>query len=159
MSGVDPERRGLLRGRQAALPFPPWAAADFTERCDRCNACIHACESGVLVRGDGGFPRIDFARAGCHFCAACVEVCEREAFDVPFVNVPWTLRPRLADGCLTARGVVCRACEDVCEAAAIRFRPQLGGRAILQIDTDACTGCGACVAACPVDVLMMEEAA
>ncbi len=159
MSVVDLERRRLLRGERTTQSLPPWAAVDFTERCTRCDACIDACETGVLVRGDGGFPRIDFSRAGCVFCAACVEACREGAFDLPLSCAPWSLRPRLAEGCLAVRGVVCRACEDVCEAAAIRFRLQLGGRALPDIDTGACTGCGACVAACPVDVLTMEEAA
>lgn len=55
-----------------------------------------------------------------------------------------------------ARGnVVCRTCGDACEAAAIRFRPRLGGAALPEVDGEKCTGCGACVAPCPAAAITL----
>ena len=156
MAEVDAGRRALLRGGRAeSLPFPPWAVADFAERCERCDACIPVCETGILVRGDGGFPRVDFRRGECTFCGACADACEHGAF-LSTDEIPWTLRVTLAGPCLAEGGITCRSCEDACESRAIRFRLQVGGRAALQIDPAACNGCGACIPACPAGVLHME---
>jgi len=68
--------------------------------------------------------------------------------------------PRVASvnaACLEARGIACRACETVCDADALRFRPVGGGRSLLSIASDLCTGCGACIAPCPARALTLEE--
>ncbi|RMG38842.1 MAG: ferredoxin-type protein NapF [Gammaproteobacteria bacterium] len=157
MGQVDFSRRALLRGgRDAGLPFPPWALNDFTDRCERCDACIAACETDILMRGDGGFPRVDFRRGECTFCGACAAVCEHGAFSAT-EGSPWSLRVALAGTCLAEQGVSCRSCEDVCEPRALCFRLQVGGRAALQMDIDRCNGCGACISVCPPGVLHMEE--
>ena len=57
---------------------------------------------------------------------------------------------RVAEGCLARHGVVCQSCRDACPEGAISFRPTLGRVATPAIDVDACTGCGDCVAPCPV---------
>lgn len=158
MVQVDSSRRALLRGgRDAGLPFPPWALADFTEHCNRCDACLAVCETGILVRGDGGFPRVDFREGECTFCGACAAACEQEAFS-DTEQSPWSLRVARAGTCLAEQGVSCRSCEDVCEPRALRFRLQVGGRASLELAVEHCNGCGACVSACPAHVLRMEVA-
>jgi ferredoxin-type protein NapF len=53
-------------------------------------------------------------------------------------------------GCLARHGVVCQSCGDACPERAIRFRPMLGRVALPAVATDRCTGCGECVALCPV---------
>lgn len=159
MGQPDFDRRALLRGgRREGLPFPPWALAEFTRRCTRCDACVAACEERILVRGDGGFPRVDFQRGECTFCGACAAACEVGAFSATDRS-PWSLRVTLAGDCLAEQGISCRSCEDVCGPRALRFRLQRGGRADLEIDIDRCNGCGACISACPVGVLRMEECA
>jgi ferredoxin-type protein NapF len=55
--------------------------------------------------------------------------------------------------CLADRGVECRLCGDACEPRAIRFRPARGGIAALALDAAACTGCGECLATCPVGAI------
>ena len=93
-------RASLLRGRLRGGPpplRPPWALAEpaFLEACTRCDACRAACPEGILVRGSGGFPLVDFQRGECTFCGRCAAACEDgaltrpgaracvEAFDVP----------------------------------------------------------------------------
>lgn len=65
---------------------------------------------------------------------------------------------RVGDGCLEARGVVCRACGDACDVRAMGFLPLAGGLAIALVDPNLCTGCGECIAACPVKAISIEGA-
>lgn len=163
---MDPRRRSLLRGRLreagaptvAAPPRPPWSRpeADFTARCTRCGDCVRACPRVVLVAGDGGFPQIDFSRNGCSLCGDCARVCPTGAIDRQAVPQAYTWRIQVADTCLARRGVECRVCGDACDARALRFVPARGGVAQLQIDTAACTGCGDCLAVCPVAALVLR---
>ncbi len=155
-------RRQLLRGDMAGRKpefRPPWALpeAAFIERCTRCDACIPACPEGILTRGSGGFPRTDFSAAGCTFCMACLEACKPGALhaDEPTAENAWSLRAEVSGDCLSARGVVCRACGDSCETRAIRFQLQTGGRAIIDLDRALCNGCGACLSVCPTQAIVL----
>lgn len=151
-------RRSLLRGlRSGADPIrPPWsrAEAEFVDLCSRCDDCIDACPQGVLRRGDGGFPQLDVSRAGCTFCGRCADACEEGAFATPR-GEPWSVAAAVAQNCVESRGVSCRLCEGWCESDAIRFRPLAGGRATVIVEQGACTGCGACVAPCPVGAISL----
>lgn len=150
---VDASRRGFLRGRprpQAEIR-PPWALAEeaFIDRCTRCNDCLKACPQKILVVGDGGYPTVDFSHAECTFCGDCVTACRPKALvrlaDAP----PWQRQAVISDACLARQGVECRICGDFCDVRAIRFLPRLGGSPLPEIDSELCTGCGACVAPCP----------
>ncbi|WP_149865144.1 4Fe-4S binding protein, partial [Salmonella enterica] len=44
-----------------------------------------------------------------------------------------------------------------CEPMAITFRPTLSGINQPQIDSQACNGCGECVAICPVSAIKAEN--
>ena len=70
-------------------------------------------------------------------------------------QAPWSIRARIGSACLAVQGVLCRLCEEPCEETAIRFRPALGGYALPEIDGEACSGCGACVSACPAQAIEM----
>lgn len=145
-------RRQLLRGDfSATVPFlaPPWAVNDFLDRCTRCDDCIGACTTGVLVRGDGGFPATDYRMADCSFCGDCVTACRPRALARIEDAVPWYRSIVIEETCLTRMGVVCRSCGEHCDAQAIRFTPQPGGVAMPSVAASSCTGCGACVAVCP----------
>ncbi|NMG35747.1 ferredoxin-type protein NapF [Azoarcus sp. TTM-91] len=158
-------RRTLLRtpgAREGTSPLrPPWALAEasFIELCTRCDACITACPTGVLRRGGGGFPITDFSLGACTFCGACVAACAapsrpqalRRQEGVP----PWARVAAIGDGCLSRRGIECRVCGEACEAAAIRFRPRLGGVALPELDAGRCSACGACQAPCPGSAIEM----
>lgn len=142
---------------------PPWAVdeARFVERCSRCNDCQSACEQNIIEKGRGSFPVINFDRGECIFCGACVERCLTGALQKKDFNgrqQPWMLKAFISSGkCLNTKGVVCRSCGDRCVERAIRFRPQLGGKYTLEFDSDACTGCGACVAPCPVQAVTIAS--
>lgn len=151
-------RRGFLAGRgRDAVSIRPVGALPtslFLETCTRCDSCISACPEGIIVRGSGGFPEIDFGRGACTFCDSCTEACDTGAL-VPDAEWPW--RAVVEDSCLSASGVACRVCEDQCEATAIRFRLIPGGRSQPRIDIAGCTGCGACVAPCPADAIRLDR--
>lgn len=152
------QRRAFLRGRSAAeAPLrPPWAGdeGDFLDACTTCSACVAACPAGVLVEGEGRHPVFDPSRGECTFCAACVEACEPHALDFGHADPPWRLKARVAGACLTHRGVVCLSCRDVCSEAAIRFRPA-AGVSRPELDSERCTGCGACVSVCPASAIVV----
>jgi len=155
-------RRQFLRGRfsprQAPLR-PPWALAEdaFLAACTRCGDCIRACPQGILVE-DGGYPRVEFGKGECTFCGDCVAACQPRALQRQDQQPPWRLLPVIAETCLARKGVVCRSCGDVCAAVAIRFRPQLGGSALPEVDPSRCTGCGGCVAPCPARAIELRRA-
>lgn len=73
---------------------------------------------------------------------------------------PATKTPRLAEigpGCIAyTQNVVCRSCGDVCDEAAIRFSPRLGGAALPVVLAERCTGCGACLSVCPTGAITVR---
>ena len=156
-------RRGFLRGRfraEAQVLRPPWALAPelFESRCTRCGECLTVCPTGILVAGPGGFPTVDFGRGECNFCGDCVSACRPRALERGAGEArPWLLKAAIGDNCLARRGVECRVCGELCEAAAIRFRPTAGGVAQPVFDAARCSGCGACHAPCPVGAIAITK--
>lgn len=154
-------RRALFdrfRGGPVSLR-PPWVIgeASFSERCDGCGDCIGACPSGLLIAGRGRLPVVDFAKSHCTFCGACADACRKNCFVPDRVAVrPWSLVARVSAACIEPKGVACRLCEAACDVTAIRFRPQIGGGSSIAI-SEACTGCGACLATCPVGALAIVD--
>ena len=148
---------------------PPWAKAEgmFLERCSRCDDCISACPENILIRGDGGYPEVDFKHGECTFCGKCVDHCETKALAFPmtagkpqkFAAEAWNLDVSFTASCLSLNAVVCRACGDHCEPQAIRFQLKPGGIAEPHLSQDNCTGCGACASICPVDAILIKPAA
>ncbi len=151
-----PARRAFLRGRPVppALPRPPGALpeAEFLERCLRCSDCVSACPEQVIGRGDGGFPILDARRGECTFCGDCASACQRGALSIAAL-ADWPWRVALGAGCLSAAEVVCQGCRDACGERAISFAQRGTGAPL--IDLERCTGCGACVAACPTASLRL----
>lgn len=153
---MNPSRRALFGFARASRTAqrPPWAMpeADFTSLCSRCDECVAACPTGLLKRGDGGFPEAVFtpghAPDGCTFCGDCVARCASGALNAAIVP-PWRQVAEFGEDCLARRGVVCRTCGEGCPADAIHFPPRLGGVAQPQLAAADCTGCGACLADCP----------
>lgn len=71
----------------------------------------------------------------------------------PEARVPWRL-PRVGDGC-----ILCPVCTRVCPTDAFSrdFDPPGGGGTALRLDPERCVGCDACVDACPVKVIEMDD--
>ncbi len=102
---------------------PRYAMAVDTRRCVGCNACVLACKEENDLP-EGGFR-----------CWVRVETHGR------FPNLSQTIQSRRCNQCSDP------ACVSVCPTGASSIGP--GG--IVLIDPDACTGCKACMAACPYD--------
>jgi ferredoxin-type protein NapF len=159
---VDPGRRSFLRGRRRPAPpaiRPPWSQSEdhFTALCTRCGACSAACPEGIIQAGDGGFPEINFILGECSFCGACADACPAPLFDRSDTARPWELTAIIGETCFATRGIVCRSCQDVCPHAAIRFTLAPGGIAHAHVDAGSCTGCGACVSACPAGAIAIKS--
>ncbi|MDX1302408.1 ferredoxin-type protein NapF [Photobacterium sp.] len=155
----DRSRRNMFkRRRNPELQRLPWVIdeAFFTESCTRCNKCISACEPQVIVKGDGGFPTIDFNHGDgeCTFCYRCAEACPESLFH-PQTDTPWELKAQINQRCLAYNKIECRSCGDMCGVQAIHFRPQAGGVALPDLNAEDCTGCGACLSVCPTSAIAM----
>ncbi|EKT65086.1 ferredoxin-type protein NapF [Providencia burhodogranariea] len=158
---VDITRRGVLTGawrRAAPAIRPPWGGNEqhFIENCTRCNVCLAHCEASILISGPGGYPVVDFQQGECIFCYACAAACPEPIF-LPQKSQPWDLSISIAQTCLAYKSIECRRCEDSCEPQAISFSPSLVGIYQPKIDLQGCTGCGACVAGCPVSAITLEH--
>lgn len=102
----------------------------------------------------GGRVAVDFSGGECTFCGACAEACPEPVFVGPHVmaNVA-----AIGGDCLAFAGVACMTCRDACPEQAIAFHPRIGGPFLPDLDKEACTGCGACVAPCPASAIEMRE--
>jgi len=98
----------------------------------------------------------------CWGCRTCEVACKQEngaADGVKLISV-WEDGPRMAAGRLefSFRVSVCRHCDDppcaaACPAEAIAKRPD----GIVVLDERECTGCRACIEACPYDAIAFDE--
>jgi ferredoxin-type protein NapF len=160
---MDISRRRFFSSRKpvSTPPRPPWSVPEslFTDLCSRCDDCLKACPGGLLVRGPGGFPTADFSVGGCTFCGECAHRCATGAIDAAAVAVapPWQFGIRIGSACLPHQSVECRICGEACDTGAIRFRLRLGAASLPEVDDSACTGCGACIAPCPVAAVERAE--
>lgn len=136
---------------------PPGAIceSEFTDGCTQCDRCVSACPEGIVIRGSGGYPEVDFRRGECTFCRECVSACPEPVLNSDTQPL-WQLRLRVEDRCLAKRRIICQTCADSCDQQAIRFRPRINALATPEINYQNCNGCGACVSACPEDALLLE---
>ena len=157
---INHSRRRLFRAQTGPCDAvrPPWSLPEeqFLNTCERCSDCITACETGLLKKGDGGFPEARFANTECTFCKACVTACNHGAIRKGPEQQPWQVKAHIQNTCLAQNKVHCRSCGEQCEPEAIQFRLAPGGIALPTLDTDLCNGCGACTTGCPVNAIEMS---
>ncbi len=160
-------RRAFLRGnwhnQAPAVIRPPWSTAEkkFTSTCTQCNACITACPQQIIVNTLDNFPHIDFQKGSCTFCGQCVEHCTHDALqfanpDKP-ANAPWPIKMQIGPACLATQNIDCQICKEACEYEAISLSFHRNRVAQPLLDNDTCTGCGACVKRCPIDVISLQQ--
>ncbi|MET4694532.1 ferredoxin-type protein NapF [Endozoicomonas lisbonensis] len=153
-------RRRFLRGRfnQEKPVRPPWSISEniFLDTCIRCTECIERCPNGLLKKGSGGFPEVDFSRASCNFCGECQKACTVGAL-TDSAKSPWTLKPVIGEACLAKAGVYCRTCAETCDDEVIEFRLRANGMAEPDVNTDLCRGCGECSSSCPVIAIELKQ--
>ncbi len=167
-TSVNRSRRQWLLGRahkNIEAHRLPWLVNNdsFVDDCTLCGKCIQACPENIIVKGDGGFPEIDFHRGDCQFCYECASVCVDVNF-YPRSKAPWTLKAVISNEvhthqntCLVNQSVMCQTCKDFCEFDAITLVQSVGHVARPKVDTALCSGCGACVSACPSQAISMAS--
>ena len=151
--------RGDFKGKETPLR-PPWAIAEslFTEICTNCGECISHCPTHIIKPARANFPVIDFSSGECLFCEQCVDVCQPQALLKNRQKAPWTVKASInKTSCITYQGVECRSCYDPCDVRAIVMPPRLGGISIPVLNSNNCTGCGACFSVCPVQAITMNH--
>jgi Fe-S-cluster-containing dehydrogenase component len=98
----------------------------------------------------------------CWGCKTCEVACKQEnrAADGVKLIAVWEDGPKLVDGKLdfSFRITVCQHCDappcmDACPAEAITKRPD----GIVVLDDETCTGCGACLEACPYQAIAFDQ--
>lgn len=151
--------RGDFSGRSAPLR-PPWTVNEnhFTSICNRCNECIANCPAQIIEEGRGNFPVINFSSGECDFCGVCVDLCIPGALKKIDGKPAWSIIASIdAEKCLAYINVECRSCYDPCESRAIYMTNTIGGIAIPALNTDNCTGCGACFSVCPTQAINIQH--
>ena len=152
---VSLSRRAFFARAAGSAPpplRPPWIREEtLRSLCTSCGDCAKACPEEIIAIGAKGLPALSFAEAGCTFCGRCAEACPEEGLFDRSLDPALPATAEIGPDCLNAQGVLCQSCRDACGYRAIRFPPLPGSAA--EIDSAACTGCGACLPSCPVGAI------
>lgn len=153
---VDQSKRNFLRGKKPTVVAKfrlPWITNenDFLKDCTQCNDCISSCDENIIVKGEDGFPTIDFNKGECTFCNDCISSCQQSFFKEDKSVAAWPSKFNIKDDCLAKNKVYCQSCKDACEPRAITFSYLNGSIPEPVIVQDLCTGCGACIQPCPTN--------
>ncbi|WP_094751985.1 ferredoxin-type protein NapF [Psychromonas sp. CD1] len=158
MLKVNSAKRNLWRFNKKtnAEHLLPWlkSADIFFDQCTQCAECLIVCPTKIIVKGDGGYPKIDFNLGECDFCAKCADICTQPIF-LDTTQPAWLKKAQISHACLAYENIYCRSCAESCTAQALTF--QLGISALPTINNELCNGCGACVALCPTHAIEIKE--
>ncbi len=149
---------GHISGRGRSIR-PPWSLAEieFRSTCNSCGDCLEKCPTHIIEFGRGQIPVINFDKGECLFCGDCVDACPTLALQRSKNQPPWHLTAVIdISKCLAYKNVECRSCQDPCETRAIHFLALAGNASKPNLDTEQCTGCGACYAVCPVNAISIN---
>lgn len=158
---VSLTRRNFLRAKKlSAKPAIrlPWIIDEqhFIAGCTQCSDCLSACDENIIIKGDGGFPEINFSQGECTFCQKCLQACEQPLFVDPSSQAPWQLDIEIKNNCLANQQVYCQSCQDSCESQAISFQYLASSVPQPRIKLEQCNGCGACVSVCPQSAIELN---
>ncbi|WP_240791462.1 ferredoxin-type protein NapF [Psychromonas sp. SP041] len=152
------QKRNLFRRKSELIinNLMPWIddKQQFLDSCTQCGHCITSCPENIILKGDGGFPVIDFSLGECTFCGKCAESCQEDIF-TPITEQAWHKKAVISDACLALENVYCRSCGESCPEEALHFK--IGINAVPEIDLEKCNGCGACFSPCPTSAINIEE--
>ncbi|KGJ90565.1 ferredoxin-type protein NapF [Colwellia psychrerythraea] len=180
---ADPSKRRFFRGsvktkQELRLPWVINEAV-FTSGCTQCQDCISSCESNIIVKGEDGFPKVDFSLGECTFCNKCIETCQQPLFSGTFPCIEshegssteaaakvsikentldknkkaWPVTLEISDKCLAKNNIYCQSCRDECETSVIKFNYLNSSIPQPSLNDLDCTQCGACIKSCPQDAL------
>lgn len=146
------------QGRSGRVPQtlrPPWTdETRIRDNCTSCGACIKTCPESILVTARAGTPAIELNGGACTFCGDCAAACDEPVFRSTD-ETPWTIIAAIGSSCLLHQGVTCQSCTDACDVAALSFSFASGPAGAISLDSDLCTGCGACLGVCPVSAIQL----
>lgn len=157
------ETAARLEEHFPALIRPPGAVHEesFLHLCRRCGACVRACPHfsvRVYFRSPSFFertPYLDPRDSYCRFCEnfPCIRACPSGALRLPTSGLPRIGTAQvMADRCVNVTGapaIECHACIDHCPSRFSAIRWSDAPPRVPYVISQACTGCGACVSACP----------
>ncbi len=175
---------GLGLYAKQAKALPPWAIRppgalkeqDFLGVCVRCGLCVRDCPYDILTLAKPeepvatGTPYFVARQTPCEMCEdiPCVKACPTGALS-PALKEITKAQMGLAvlvdqENCLNFLGLRCDICYRVCPVLdrAItleqRLNPRTGKHALFipVVHSDACTGCGKCEKACPLETAAIK---
>jgi len=138
----------------------------FNSLCCRCESCIKACPTHILIPYTGSSdllswltPEVSFNSGYClESCNLCSRVCPTGAINLFSVEAKNQLVMGIAeiqmDKCLLKNNQECIRCREACKFNAVDF-PDAGDllNVVPLINKEKCVGCGACQVVCPAECI------